>query len=431
MTISKGYNVNRSSVPLSSMIHVGVDGLLSRCSTTVRCILEAALNGREVTRGQGQVLFEASDQDLPAIVGVADALRRQLVGDDVSFVVVRNINFTNVCYMGCRFCGFARRKEEEDATWLGLDEVVHRARVAWDRGATEICMQGGLHPDLPPTYYRDLVKAVKAALPDLHVHAFSPFEIWYGAKKRRVPVRAFLLELREAGLGSIPGTAAEILDVEIRRKLTRNKLTAEMWQYIVREAHTIGLRSTSTIMYGHIDGPAQWAAHIDLLRSIQKETGGFTEFVPLGFVSAESPLYLDGEVPGVRAGPTVQESLKMHAVARIMLAGWINNIQASWVKLGPEMATDLLSAGVNDLGGTLMDESISRSAGATFGEELTAAEMVRLIRHSGRRAVRRNTLYQHLEHFDDHDPPDIATLKPRAFDPIRFVRANTSRWTSP
>ena len=403
-------------------LDVPIEQLLGKCGPSVRRAIDRAMSGLELSRAQGEILFRATAQELPALMRAADIVRQQRSGCDVSFVTVRNINFTNICYMGCRFCGFAKRREDPQAQWIDLDEVAHRAQVAWDRGATEVCMQGGLHPDLPPTYYRDLTRAVKKQVPQMHVHAFSPFEIWFGAHKRKMPTREFLLELMDAGLGSMPGTAAEILDVEVRRKLTRNKLTTQAWVETIRTAHEIGLRSTSTIMYGHVDGPQHWAAHIDLLRSIQKDTGGFTEFVPLGFVHSESPLYVEKAIPGVRAGATMEEHIKMHAVARLMLANWIDNIQVSWVKLGAERAADLLHAGVNDLGGTLMDESISRSAGADFGEELTPPEMVKLIRHVGRRPVRRNTLYQVVEAYDDHDPADIGTLKTRPHDPIRFIR---------
>ena len=408
-------------------IDVPIEQLLVRCGREVRSAIDRAMAGVELSRADGEILFRASSLELPALMRAADIVRRQRSGDNVSFVTVRNINFTNVCYMGCRFCGFAKRKEDAEAQWISMEEVAHRAQVAWDRGATEICMQGGLHPDLPPTYYRDLTRAVKRQVPQMHIHAFSPFEIWFGAHKRRMPTKEFLLELKDAGLGSMPGTAAEILDVEVRRKLTRNKLTTEAWVDTIRAAHEVGLRSTSTIMYGHVDGPEHWAAHIDLLRSIQKDTRGFTEFVPLGFVHSESPLYVEREIPGVRAGATLEEHIKMHAVARLMLARWIDNIQVSWVKLGAERAADLLHAGVNDLGGTLMDESISRSAGANFGEELTAAEMVKLVRHAGRRPVRRNTLYQTVETFEDHDPIDMGTLKSRAIDPIRFIKNAAAR----
>ncbi|WP_326537926.1 5-amino-6-(D-ribitylamino)uracil--L-tyrosine 4-hydroxyphenyl transferase CofH [Pseudorhodoferax sp.] len=399
-----------------------IQGLLARTSAAVRAPLERALEGRELSVQEGELLLSCTDADLPALARTADLVRARRVGDAVSFVVTRNINFTNVCYMGCRFCGFARKRGREDAYWIGFDEIAHRAQVAWERGATEVCIQGGLHPELPPTYYRDVVRAVKAQVPAMHVHAFSPFEIWFGAHKRRLGTEAFLRELQEAGLGSIPGTAAEILDVEIRRQLTRNKLTTQAWVETVRAAHRIGLRSTSTMMYGHIDSPRHWAAHMGLLRDIQKDTGGFTEFVPLGFVHAEAPLYVDRAIPGVRAGATAAEHVRVHAVARLMLAGWIDNIQVSWVKLGPQMGQALLHAGVNDLGGTLMDETISRSAGAAFGEELTPREMVALARDAGRRPVRRGTLYQVLEDYADHEPANHGPLKPRQADPIRFMR---------
>lgn len=399
----------------------GLPQALLQASPVIRRILEGHLAGQEISRADGEILFSAAGPDLMALLATADFVRHQRVGDKVSFVVTRNINFTNVCYMGCRFCGFSRKREDDDAQLISLDEVAHRAEVASQRGATEICMQGGLHPDIKGTHYRDLIEAIKARVPEMHIHAFSPFEIWYGSKKRRLSPADFLSELKQAGLGSIPGTAAEILDTEIRQQLTRDKLSARAWVDIIRAAHGVGLRSTSTIMYGHIDGPRHWAAHIDLLRTIQKDTGGITEFVPLGFVHSEAPLFVEREIPGVRAGATLDEHLKMHAVARLMLAGWIDNIQVSWVKLGPEVAQILLSSGVNDMGGTLMDESISRSSGASYGEEITAAEMVKIIRDANRLPVRRSTLYVPLETYADHDPQAQAPLKPRPYDPIRFI----------
>ena len=385
---------------------------LRTCPPELRRILEGALSGIDVSREEGEVLFRASGEGLLALLATADALRRERVGDRVTFAVVRNINFTNVCYMGCRFCNFAHRKEADGAEFLSLEEVAERAAVAHSRGATEVCIQGGLHPDMPADHYLRIVQAVKARVPSIHVHAFSPFEVWYGSRKRRMPVDDFLRELRDAGLGSIPGTAAEILDTEVRLELTRNKLSAEEWERIIRAAHKVGLRSTATIMYGHIDGPVHWAAHIDRLRSIQRDTGGFTEFIPLGFIHQRTRLFR--EHPDARPGPTADENLRMHAVARIMLAGYIDNIQVSWVKLGPEMAQTMLSCGANDLGGTLMNESISRSAGARYGQEITPAEMVRIIRGAGRIPVQRDTLYREIENFADHDPPEISPLVERA-----------------
>jgi FO synthase len=348
-------------------------------------------------------------------------VRRRRVGDQVSFVTVRNINFTNVCYMACQFCNFGVRKDASNAELLTPAEVADRAEEAWHRGATEVCIQGGLHPDIPGDYYVRLLRAVKKRVPEIHVHAFSPFEIWYGVRKGRLPLRDYLAMLKSEGLGSIPGTAAEILDKEIRLQLTRNKLSADEWEQIIRAAHEVGIRTTSTIMYGHIDSATHWASHIDRLRSIQKSTGGFTELVPLGFIHENTRLYRD--VPGVRPGPTQLENLRMHAVARLMLQGHIDNIQASWVKLGPEMAQTMLSCGVNDLGGTLMNESISRAAGAKHGQEITPSEMVRIIRAAGRSPIQRNTLYNIIEDFSDHDPPEVAPLVDRArgYNPIAFL----------
>ncbi|MFB9127849.1 7,8-didemethyl-8-hydroxy-5-deazariboflavin synthase subunit CofH [Paraburkholderia dipogonis] len=398
-----------------------LEAVLASATAVTRDILERVLEGHELDRIEAERLLDADETDVPAIAAAADAVRETRCGNSVSFVVTRNINFTNVCYMGCRFCGFAQRRESSDAYWLDFDEVAHRARVAWERGATEVCMQGGLHPDLPPTYYRDVLRAVKREVPDLHVHAFSPFEIWFGARKRKMPVSAFLEELKAEGLGSIPGTAAEILDTEVRQKLTRDKLSADAWEATIRAAHAVGLRSTSTMMYGHIDTPRHWAHHLNRLRNIQKDTGGFTEFVPLGFVHAEAPLYVEKRIPGVRPGATPSEHIKVHAVARLMLAGWIDNIQVSWVKLGADMSQTLLHSGVNDMGGTLMDENISRSSGSSHGEELTAFEMVQLIRDAGRDPIRRSTLYQTLENYRDHDPVNLATLNPRGQNPIHFI----------
>ena len=404
-----------------AMPDAGLDAALAAASPVVRRILDGALAGREVGREAGEVLFGTEGADLRAVLRAADAVRRARVGDRVSFVTVRNINFTNVCYMACQFCNFGVRKEAAGAELIGLDEVARRAEEAWNRGGTEVCIQGGLHPDIPGDHYLRLVEAVKARVPGMHIHAFSPFEIWYGVKKSRRPLEDFLRALKEAGLGSMPGTAAEILDTEIRLQLTRNKLSADEWEKIIRAAHGVGLRTTATIMYGHIDGPRHWAAHVDRIRAIQKDTGGFTEFVPLGFIHDETRLYRDH--PGARPGPTDGENLKMHAVARLMLAGHIDNIQVSWVKLGPQMAQTMLGCGANDLGGTLMNESISRAAGAKHGQEITPAEMVRIIRAAGRVPVQRNTFYGVVESFEDHDPKEIAPLVERAcgIDPVAFL----------
>ena len=390
-------------------------------ATPVTRILQAFAAGQEVSTADGEVLFAAEGADIAAITTMADHLRQKVNGDQVGFVVNRNINFTNICYMGCRFCGFAKRREEAGAEWLTLDTIVARAVEARARGATEVCIQGGIHPKMPGTYYRDILLAIKSELPDMHIHAFSPFEIWYGAAKTKMSYADFIADLKECGLGSMPGTAAEILDTDIRKHLTKDKLSADKWVEIIRTAHLAGLRTTATIMYGHIDGPKHWAAHIALLRDIQKETGGFTELVPLSFVHFDSPLYLDN--PGaVRPGPTAAEVDKMHAVSRIMLHGAIDNIQTSWTKLGTERAQQLLRAGVNDLGGTLMNESISRAAGSEFGQEVTAYEMVQIIRAAGRIPVQRNTGYEVLEVFEHHDPARQEPLVDRdGHTPLDFL----------
>ncbi|SFR12390.1 5-amino-6-(D-ribitylamino)uracil--L-tyrosine 4-hydroxyphenyl transferase CofH [Poseidonocella sedimentorum] len=401
---------------------VALQARLEAATAPVRRILNRALAGREVREDEGVTLFRTRGADAEAVYATADTLRWRANGDRVSFVVNRNINFTNICYMGCRFCGFAKRTDEDGAEWLSVDQVVARAQEAWDRGGTEVCIQGGLHPKLPGSYYRDLILGIKAALPDMHIHAFSPFEIWYGASKSKMSYRDFLQDLKDCGLGSIPGTAAEILDTEVRQQLTKNKLSAERWVEIITTAHEVGIPTTATIMYGHVDGPEHWAAHIALLRDIQKKTGGFTELVPLSFVHTESPLYT--EAPDrVRPGPTADEVSLMHAVSRIMLHGHIDNIQVSWTKLGAERAREMLSRGVNDLGGTLMNESISRAAGSKHGQEITPRELCELIRSAGRMPMRRNTVYGVVDVYDDHDPEELAPLVARqAGAPLDFLK---------
>lgn len=362
----------------------------------IRLILENALSDRRPSLSDIEQLFLTTDKEKKAVLQVADWLREKVHGDNVSFVINRNINFTNVCYMGCKFCGFAKRLDEAGAEWISVEEVVKRAEEAWNRGASEVCIQGGLHPKLPGTYYRDLLIALKKALPELHIHAFSPFEIWYGARKMKLSYSDFLEDLKECGLGSMPGTAAEILDKQIREKLTKNKLSTARWVEIIKTAHSLGIPSTATIMYGHIDAPMHWAIHLDTIRRIQIETGGFTEFVPLSFVHYDSPLFLEN--PNlVRPGASDNEIDLMHAVSRIALNGLIDNVQVSWTKLGAERARNLLSMGVNDMGGTLMNESISRSAGSNNGQEITEREMVDIIRSASKVPVRRNTLYKTIK----------------------------------
>jgi 7,8-didemethyl-8-hydroxy-5-deazariboflavin synthase CofH subunit len=379
-------NVNHSSV------------LTANATPQVKAILEKSLLGEELSVDDACILFSTQGRDAQAVLDIADKVREKRVGDTGTFVITRNINFTNVCYMGCRFCNFAKEKGDKDAEFLTVEQVADKAEEAWDRGATEVCIQGGLHPDIDADYYRDLIIAVKRRVPNIHIHAFSPFEIWYGCKKARLEPEVFLTELKALGLGSMPGTAAEILDTEIRKQLTKNKLTTNEWVRIVKAAHSVGVKTTSTIMYGHVDQPIHWANHLKLLRDIQKETGGITEFVPLGFIHYETALYNDNP-DKVRPGPTQDEHFKMHAIARLMLQGHIDNIQASWVKMGPGVAAKMLRSGANDLGGTLMNESISRAAGATHGQEVTPENMVENIQAAGLNAVQRNTLYGDVKSF--------------------------------
>nr|WP_279671534.1 bifunctional FO biosynthesis protein CofGH [Flexivirga meconopsidis] len=338
-------------------------------------------------------LAHANGDGLEALVSLADSLRKEAVGDDVTYVVNRNINFTNICYTGCRFCAFAQRKGDADAFTLSMTEVADRAAEAVAAGATEVCMQGGIDPELPATGYADLVRAVKARVPQLHVHAFSPMEIVNGASRRGIPVRDWLIELKEAGLDTIPGTAAEILDDEVRWILTKGKLPTKTWVEVITTAHEVGIRSSSTMMYGHVDQPRHWVGHLRLIAEIQDRTGGFTEFVPLPFVHQSSPIYLAG---AARPGPTKRDNRAVHALARVMLHGRIANIQTSWVKLGVAGTQMMLRGGANDLGGTLMEETISRMAGSQHGSELTVQQLRQIAGDIGRPARERTTTYDEV-----------------------------------
>ncbi len=343
-----------------------------------------------LTAAQALALITADGADLEAVCALADDVRRDTVGDDVTYVVNRNINFTNVCYTGCRFCAFAQRRTDADAYSLSLDEVGQRAAEAWDVGATEVCMQGGIDPQLPGTAYLDLARAVRAAAPGLHLHAYSPMEVVNGAARMAVPIAEFLAQARDAGVDSLPGTAAEILDDDVRWVLTKGKLPTSQWVEVVTTAHRLGLPTTSTMMYGHVDQPHHWVAHLQLLARLQDETGGFTEFVPLPFVHTSAPLYLAGVA---RPGPTVRDNRAVHAVARLLLHGRIDHVQCSWVKLGPEQCTQVLHGGVDDLGGTLMEETISRMAGSSYGSRRSVEELEQMVTAAGRTPRQRTTTY--------------------------------------
>jgi len=336
-------------------------------------------------------VLTCSGAALDELARLADAVRADVVGGDVTYVVNRNINFSNVCYVGCRFCAFAQRERDADAFRLSLDEVAARAVEAAEAGATEVCMQGGIDPQLPVTFYADLLRAVQAAVPGMHVHAFSPMEIVSAAAKAGVSIEEWLTELRDAGLGSIPGTAAEILDDEVRWVLTKGKLPAAQWLEVVRTAHRLGVPSSSTMMYGHVDEPRHWLGHLRTLAALQDETGGFTEFVPLPFVHHNAPIYLAGIA---RPGPTTRDNRAVHAFARLALHGRIDHVQCSWVKLGDELAADILRGGADDMGGTLMEETISRMAGSENGSARTVAELSAIATAAGRPLRQRSTTYR-------------------------------------
>jgi len=365
----------------------------ARLDTDVRSALAKAAARRPINDAEALALFRAEGPALDALCRVADELRAGAVGPEVTYVVNRNINFTNVCYVGCRFCAFAQREVDPESYTLTLTEVADKAEEAWQRGATEICMQGGIHPDLPGGFYFDLVRAVKERVPGIHLHAFSPMEILNGATKLGISFHEFLAEAKANGLDTIPGTAAEILDDDIRWSLTKGKLPADTWEEIIRTAHGLGIRSSSTIMFGHVDAPPHWVAHIRRLASIQSDTGGFTEFVPLPFVHRNAPIYLAGKA---RPGPSFEDDLRMHAVARILLDGLIHNVQVSWVKLGVEACQRILQSGANDFGGTLMEETISRMAGAEWGIEMTPDRFDDAIRAIGRVPAVRSTTYDRI-----------------------------------
>jgi len=367
-----------------------------RMTPPVRSSLERVLETQDGATGSLQdsyLLANSEGDDLLGLLVAANLLRAELVGNIVTYVVNRNINFTNICFVGCKFCAFSRGPREADTYFNSLDDMARKAAEAWQLGATEVCIQGGLPRDLPKFYYRDILRAVKNAVPQMHIHAFSPMEIYYGVELTGMPLPDYLSMLRDNGLGTLPGTAAEILDDEIRHILSANKLSTAHWIEIIRTAHRCGIRSTSTMMYGHAETPEHWVRQMRLLRDIQSETGGFTEFVPLGFVHQNTLLFQQGLA---RSGPTLAEHLKVHALARILLAGSINNLQVSWVKLNRQLSQLCLHAGANDYGGTLMEENISREAGATAGQYTSPEDFRMLILQAGRIPAERSTTYSRI-----------------------------------
>jgi len=378
-------------------------------------VLNRALSGKDITSEEAVVLFGAEGQEYNAMVMTADELRRRTVGDIVTYVVNRNINFTNVCIKRCGFCAFSRDFRQEEGYLLPVEEIIRRAKEAWDYGATEVCVQAGLPPKMEGDLYIRLCEALKKELPDMHIHGFSPEEVLYGSIRSESTIKQYLTELKAAGVGSLPGTSAEILDQELRDKISPGRITVDQWTEVITTAHELGIPTTSTVMFGYLETPTQLAKHMDLIRGIQQQTGGITEFVPLSFVHTEAPMFMKSLVDDVRPGPSGIDVIKMHAIARIMLNNWIPNIQASWVKEGPRMSQLLLTAGVNDLGGTLINESISTAAGAQHGQLMRPSEFRQMIRQAGRIPAERYTTYKTRRVFSDTD---------QELDPLDLVGDN-------
>ena len=378
-------------------------------------VLNRALSGEDITSEEAVVLFGAEGQEYNAMVMTADELRRRTVGDIVTYVVNRNINFTNVCIKRCGFCAFSRDFRQEEGYLLPVEEIIRRAKEAWDYGATEVCVQAGLPPKMEGDLYIRLCESLKKELPDMHIHGFSPEEVLYGSIRSESTIKQYLTELKAAGVGSLPGTSAEVLDQELRDKISPGRITVDQWTEVITTAHELGIPTTSTVMFGYLETPTQLAKHMDLIRGIQQQTGGITEFVPLSFVHTEAPMFMKGLVDDVRPGPSGIEVIKMHAIARIMLNNWIPNIQASWVKEGSRMSQLLLTAGVNDLGGTLINESISTAAGAQHGQLMRPSEFRQIIRQAGRIPAERYTTYKPRRVFSDTD---------QELDPLDLVGDN-------
>ena len=377
-----------------------LESILRDLDPVISDILNQSLDSKNISIKQAIELLQTTGTEMIMTAMVADNLRRKAVGDNVTFVINRNINFTNVCIKRCGFCAYSRDFRNEESYFLPTEEVVRRAKEAWNLGATEICIQAGLPPKMDGFLYVDICKAIKKELPNIHIHAFSPEEIMYGSYRSGLSVKEYLRMLKESGLGSLPGTAAEILDQDVRDLISPGRITVADWLNVITTAHKLKIPTTSTIMYGHVETMEDRAKHLDLLRSIQKQTNGFTEFVPLSFVHKEAPMYNHNLIKGIAPGPTGQDVIKMHAVSRIMLNNFINNIQVSWVKEGAKMAQLLLEAGVNDFGGTLINESISTSAGSEFGQLMRPKEIRSVIQSAGRIPAQRNSVYGIIKVYD-------------------------------
>ena len=380
-----------------------LEGIIGAIKPETAAVLDRALSGKDITSEEAVVLFDTEGQEYNAMVMAADELRRRTVGDVVTYVVNRNINFTNVCIKRCGFCAFSRDFREDEGYLRPVEEIIRRAKEAWDYGATEVCIQAGLPPKMEGDLYIRLCEAINRELPDMHIHGFSPEEVLYGSIRSESTIKAYLTELKAAGVGSLPGTSAEVLDQDLRDKISPGRITVDQWTEVITTAHELGIPTTSTVMFGYLETATQLAKHVELIRSIQQQTGGITEFVPLSFVHTEAPMFMKGLVDDVRPGPSGMDVIKMHAIARIMLNNWIPNIQASWVKEGSRMSQLLLAAGVNDLGGTLINESISTAAGAQHGQLMRPTEFRQMIRQAGRIPAERYTTYKTRRVFSDAD----------------------------
>jgi FO synthase subunit 2 len=387
-------------------MNANIESLLKKADSFISEILNRALSDKEISASEGLRLYNTSGIDFHLIGLVADEIRRKRVGDTVTYVVNRNINFTNVCIKQCGFCAFSRDFREEEGYFLPTEEIVRRAKEAHQLGATEVCIQAGLPPDMDGELYENICKEIKKEIPDIHIHGFSPEEVLYGAARSKTTIREYLKRLKEAGVNTLPGTAAEILDQKLRDKISPGRISVKDWTEVIKTAHSLGISTTSTMMFGHIETPEDRVNHIVKIREIQKETGGFTEFVPLNFIYSEAPMYKHQLHEEIREGGSGKDVLLTHAIARILLNNQIDNIQMSWVKEGQKMSQLLLMWGANDFGGTLINESISTSAGANHGQLIKPKEIRRLVKEIGRIPAERNTNYKILKKFDSNYESD-------------------------
>jgi len=410
-----------------------IDSLLKNADPVIAGILDRALGEKEITVDEGVTLYNARGLDFHLVGMVADELRRRRVGDTVTFVVNRNINFTNVCIKQCGFCAFSRDFREEEGYFLPTEEIVRRAKEAHNLGATEVCIQAGLPPDMDGNLYENICRAIKAEIPNIHIHGFSPEEVLYGATRSNMSIREYLVRLKDAGVNTLPGTAAEILDQGIRDKISPGRISVDDWVDVIKTAHSLGINSTSTIMFGHVETQEDRVRHIAKIREIQKETGGFTEFVPLNFIHSEAPMYKHQMHEGIQSGAGANDVMLTHAISRIMLNNYINNIQMSWVKEGPKMSQVLLMWGANDFGGTLINESISTSAGAQHGQLLRPKEIRQLIREAGRIPAQRTTTYKIVKEYkSDSDEDGLDTADRAGFGSyFELVKIDKYRYQNP